>query len=126
VSDETNPKDLLGIKKISTFVIPTTATLHLAHAMMDGARKYSSFNWRSKKVRASIYLDALERHVMLWKEGEEQAEDSGVHHLGHAMACLAIILDALETGNLVDDRPPKGEGCIKLMKTLNSLIAEKK
>jgi hypothetical protein len=31
-----------------------------------------------------------------------------VHHLGHAMACCAILLDARETGNLADNRPTPG------------------
>ena len=43
-------------------------------------------------------------HLNAWAEGEEAAPDSGVHHLGHARACLGILLDAQETGNLIDDR----------------------
>jgi hypothetical protein len=31
-----------------------------------------------------------------------------VHHLGHFMACAAIVLDARANGALIDDRPPKG------------------
>jgi hypothetical protein len=123
--DETNPKDLVGVKKVSTFVFPSTALLHGSHAMMNGASKYGPYNWREKKVRASIYLDALERHVMAWKEREEIAEDSGVHHLGHALACVAIIIDAMETGNLLDDRPKNGNGTLKLLTRLNETIRKK-
>jgi hypothetical protein len=43
---------------------------------------------------------------MAWFNGEECAQDSGVHHLAHAMACLAILLDAKTCGKLNDDRPP--------------------
>lgn len=100
-----NPKDLLGVKKVSMSKIPPIAIAHEALAMMDGAGKYGSFNWRGNGVQAMIYIDALLRHVMLWVEGQEQAEDSGCHHLGHARACLGILLDAQATGNLVDDRP---------------------
>jgi hypothetical protein len=120
--DKTNPKDLLGVKKVSTFVFPSAAHLHGSHAMMYGAKLYGPYNWREKKVKASIYLDALERHVTSWKEGEEVAQDSGVHHLGHALACIAIIIDAMETGNLLDDRPPHGEGTLKLLARLNDAI----
>jgi len=73
--------------------------------MMDGAGKYSSYNWRDNKVQADIYVDACMRHLLAWFEGEEFAEDSGCHHLGHARACLGILLDAQATGNLVDNRP---------------------
>lgn len=100
-----NPKDLLGAAKISISKLPVIAVLHGAHAMMNGADKYGAYNWRDKKVMASIYVDALKRHADAWFEREELAEDSLVHHLGHAIACGAILLDAQATGNLIDDRP---------------------
>lgn len=100
-----NPKDLLGNKKVSITKLPAVAMIHGAHAMMNGAEKYGAYNWRSKPVIASIYIDAIERHALAWFEGHETATDSGVHHLGHLIASAAILLDAIETGNLVDDRP---------------------
>jgi hypothetical protein len=100
-----NPKDLVGDTKVSFSKLPMVAVAHGAHAMMDGAKKYGAFNWRAKRVKASIYVDAAMRHLTAWFEGEETALDSQVHHLGHAIACCAILLDAQETGNLVDDRP---------------------
>jgi hypothetical protein len=115
-----NPKDLQGVKKVSLTKLPAIAIAHGAHAMMDGAAKYGPYNWRDKKVIASIYVDAASRHLLSWFEGEEDAEDSGVHHLGHAIACCAILLDALETGNLVDDRPVKNSRGV-LKKVLNGL-----
>lgn len=104
----TNPKDLLGIKKPHTFLVPPALSVHVARAMEDGARKYGPYNWRQNKVLASIYLSAAERHIKAWQDGENNAKDSGVHHLGHAAACLAILLDAEATGNLIDDRPTPG------------------
>lgn len=104
-ANSVNPKDLIGSQKVSLSKLPAVALVHGAHAMMDGARKYGAYNWRAKKVMASIYVDAALRHITAWFEGEELAGDSGVHHLGHAIACCGILLDAQETGNLVDDRP---------------------
>lgn len=112
-----NPKDLIGSKKVSITKFPMVALIHGAHAMMNGASKYGPYNWRGNAVVASIYVDAAIRHLASWFEGEEVAEDSGVHHLGHAMACMAILLDAQATGNLYDDRPGSG----KLVEVLNSL-----
>lgn len=100
-----NPKDLLGSKKISISKLPPVSIFHAAMAMMNGAEKYGPYNWRAKNVQAEIYVDAALRHIFEWFEGEEIAEDSGVHHLGHAIACCAILLDAQENGNLIDDRP---------------------
>ena len=104
-----NPKDLYGVKKVSLSKIPGVAKLHCALAMMDGAVKYDPYNWRNNSVLATIYIDAAMRHLQAWLDGEEYAPDSRVHHLGHVMACCAIVLDAQEGGNLIDDRPHKGK-----------------
>lgn len=104
-ADSTNPKDLLGNAKVSISKVPVIAVAHTAMAMMDGAEKYGPYNWRDKEVKASIYVDAAKRHLDCWFEGQETASDSKVHHLGHAMACCAILLDAQAKGKLVDDRP---------------------
>ena len=87
---------------------PETATIHGCLALLDGACKYGRCNWREAGVRASIYYDACRRHLNAWFEGEDHAEDSGVHHLGHALACLAVIVDAMEAGRLIDDRQYRG------------------
>jgi hypothetical protein len=104
-----NPKDAIGATKVSLSKLPAVAVLHGAHAMMNGAVKYGAYNWRGHSVIASIYVDACLRHVNAWFDGEELAADSGVRHLGHAIACLSILLDAQATGNLIDDRPPGGK-----------------
>lgn len=117
--DETNPKDLLGTKKVPNLsVIPPASIVYEGLAMRYGAYEapladgvnhgYGPFNWREKKVRASIYIDAAMRHLMSWWDGEENASDSGAPHLGHAKACMGILADAIESGNLVDDRPKPG------------------
>lgn len=107
--EATNPKDLLGAQKPPMELIPPTFEVHLAQAFKNGAKKYNPYNWRSKRVKASIYVGAAKRHIAQWYDGEENAKDSGAHHLAHAAACLAILLDAKETGNLHDDRPPPGK-----------------
>jgi hypothetical protein len=101
-----NPKDLLGSKKVPLGQVCPVAMAHESCAMLDGDLKYGFRNWRQKNVVARIYIDAALRHLQSWAEGEEVAEDSGVHHLGHARACLGILLDAQENGNLIDDRAP--------------------
>lgn len=104
-----NPKDRIGVKKPNLHLVPSTAIVHCAKAMEDGAAKYGPYNWRENKVIASVYVSAAERHLRQWFDGEDEAEDSGQHHLAHAMACLAILLDAQEGKNLKDDRPFPGE-----------------
>ena len=78
--------------------MPAVAIAHEACALMDGNDKYGPYNWRDKAVSARIYVDACKRHLDAWLEGEDTSSDAGVHHLGHARACLAILLDAQEYG----------------------------
>lgn len=109
MSDSTNPKDLIGIKKPRLSLVSPAGLVYEALAMGDGSRKYGPFNFRHKKVQALIYVDACMRHLLSWVDREENAKDSGLPHLGHAKACLGILIDALETGNLIDDRPAEGK-----------------
>lgn len=101
-----NPKDIAGSKKIGLGTVCPVAIAHESCAMLDGELKYGPRSWRKDKIVARRYVDAAMRHLNAWAEGEETAPDSGVHHLGHARACLGILLDAQETGNLIDDRVP--------------------
>lgn len=120
--DKTNPKDLLGIKKVSVSKLPFAGILHGAMAMQYGASKYGPFNWRGNSVVASIYIDATLRHLAAWFDSKERcAPDSGVHHLGHVLANMAILLDAEATGNLIDDRPEGGKST-EVLETLNAKI----
>jgi len=101
---DTNPKTRVGLTKPSMRGIPSTALLHLGGAMGDGVEKYGQFNWREHAVSASVYEDSIWRHLLAWRDREDIAADSGIHHLAHVMACCAILLDAEEMGKLNDDR----------------------
>tara|TARA_Y100000815_G_scaffold176204_1_gene160444 strand:+ start:12336 stop:12884 length:549 start_codon:yes stop_codon:yes gene_type:complete len=103
-----NPKDAIGSSKLPVHLWPTTASAMGAIGLLDGMLKYGRNNWRASGVRASIYFDAANRHLNAWFEGEDHDPDSGVPHLAHALACLAIIVDAQAAGKLTDDRQHKG------------------
>jgi hypothetical protein len=106
--DKANPKDKYGLAKVPLGLVPASSIIYQALAQRDGAGKYGPFNWREKPIKVSIFYDAALRHLLAWWDREELAEDSGVPHLGHALACIGIIIDAIEFGNVIDDRPPKG------------------
>ena len=101
-----NPKALIGESKVPLGLCSPAGIFHEAMAMNNGAEKYGAWNFREVDIKASVYYHAALRHIMLYMDGEELAPDSKVHHLGHAKACLGIWLDAIATGNYVDDRPP--------------------
>lgn len=115
MTDTTNPKDKYGLAKTNMFLVPPSAEIYLATAFEDGAKKYGPYNWRDKDVKASVYIAACKRHLAKWVDGEDTDDKSGVHHLAHAMACLAIVLDAGECDTLIDDRPTEGWSNILLM-----------
>lgn len=116
-SKPTNPKDALGSDKLPLHLWPATASALGSLALLDGGLKYGRSNFREIGVRASIYFDAASRHLTQWFEGEDSDPDSGVDHLGHALACIAIIVDARAAGKLNDDRMVKG-GYRKLVDSL--------
>jgi Domain of unknown function (DUF5664) len=114
---DTNPKDALGDDKIPFHLVPDTAVLLCAMAMLDGGGKYGRSNWMPMGAKASVYHSALRRHIARWWAGEDIDPDSGLPHLGHIMACAAILIDAEANGNLVDDRSYPG-GYIKLVEKM--------
>jgi hypothetical protein len=105
---DNNPKTAIGASKVPLHLVPPSAKYYLALALRDGAIKYGPYNWRDAEISVSVYRSAAERHLDAFWDGEDCAPDSGIHHIAHAMACMALILDAMSIGKLHDDRPTKG------------------
>lgn len=103
---ETNPKDILGGRKIDLGSVPDTLVVCAASAFTEGALKYGAYNWRITGVSARVYHAALRRHVAKWWNGQDADPATNVHHLDNAIACLGILRDAMLYGKLADDRPP--------------------
>ena len=122
LSNPLNPKDAIANGKIPLHLWPSTATAMGAIGLLEGRFKYGNANWREAGVRASVYVSACQRHLAAWFEGEDTDKDSGLPHLGHALACLAILVDADAAGKLTDDRQYPG-GYRKLMNELTPLVA---
>ncbi len=112
----TNPKDALAINKAPLSTLPTGPMYEVALAMLEGARKYGRHNYRVMGVKASVYYDAAMGHLTAWWEGEDIDPGSGIHHLGKAMACLAVVRDGMMMENWIDDRPPRYPNGEKLMR----------
>lgn len=60
-----------------------------AEVLTKGVKKYSRHNY--DKVEPYRYLGATLRHITQWQNGETFDEESGVHHLAHAIANLHIL-----------------------------------
>ena len=103
-----NPKDAIGSDKVPMHLWPKTASVLGAMALLDGALKYGRSNWRAVGIRASIYYDAIDRHMTAWFEGEDIDPDSGLPHMAHVLAGAAIIVDAIAADRFRDDRMIRG------------------
>lgn len=99
-----NPKDAAGRAKLPLHLWPPAASALGSLGLLEGALKYGRNNWRATPVYASIYVAAAKRHLDAWFDGQDTAPDTGVPHLGNALACLAILVDAEAHGTLIDDR----------------------
>jgi hypothetical protein len=103
-----NPKDMRAVAKLPLRLIPPPALAFLARVMALGARKYGPFNWRRTEVKLTVYLEAALLHILAKADGEDDDPESGLPHEAHAMACMAILLDAIAAGRLTDDRSAPG------------------
>ncbi len=122
----TNPKDALGIKKLSIHLLPMRVMAEASLAMLEGGRKYGAHNYRDAGVKYSVYVDAVYRHIFLqfW-EGEDIDGPSGLHHISKAIASLVVLRDSMLMGNAVDDRPirhPGGVGMDELSKQVEDIL----
>lgn len=118
---DSNPKSQYGVKKPPLLsCVPATALLVEGQVMALGAKKYGPFNWRSNSVASEVYIDAAIRHLVAWNAGQDNDPESGVSHLGHVRACMGILIDAMETGNLIDNRP-KDEVITKMLERFTNV-----
>ena len=117
VEDTTNPKDILGLRRPPLRLVPPALSLFVSRVMGLGAQKYGPYNWRDKKVRLTVYLEAAMRHLHAVLDGEDNDPESRISHEAHVAACMGIILDARACGCLIDDRPTPGPAA-RLIKEL--------
>lgn len=118
----TNPKDQVAVSKLPFHLIPNSLMMYAAVGFAEGAYKYGSYNWRPGGARASVYVSALHRHLAKWWNGEDTDHTTRVHHLANAVSCLGIIIDSLEHGCLIDDRPPVQIGFSKRIDEMSEQI----
>jgi hypothetical protein len=102
----TNPKDVAARKsdKAPLDFLEPAGDEAISRALADGAAKYGPRNYVESPIEARIYIAAMRRHLTAYLRGEDNAEDSGVHHLGHVGACCHIVLAAIEAGTFIDNR----------------------
>lgn len=104
---ETNPKDAAATTRLDLSLFPDSAVAYGALAFVEGDLKYGGYNWRESGVLTSVYIAACKRHLAKYFAGEWADPKTRVPHLANALACIAVLIDSHEQGNLNDDRPPR-------------------
>lgn len=79
--------------KLRYGLIPPLAQAEMVKVLTFGAEKYEPDNWKVVPESKRRYFDAMERHIWAWKMGEVFDPESGIHHLAHAMCCLAFLYE---------------------------------
>ena len=128
-TDDSNPKQAFGDKKLPLHLVPPAATAYIAMALREGAEKYGAWNFRETRIELMTYIAAIKRHCDAIIEGEWIDLDPIMHpdgyeitdlpkkpHLAGILASAAIIADQWEAGKIIDNRPPHNEGYAALMK----------
>lgn len=106
MTESVNPKQSIGLAKLPLAIVPPELQVYAAIGLAEGEAKYGANNFLVTPVIASIYVEALQRHLLKWLLGEECDPLTGVPHLASVAANIAILISAKESDTLVDDRPP--------------------
>ena len=90
-------------KKNRLELIPPEAIEAMGRAFTFGATKYDADNWRNGFDWRRL-IGAAQRHINSFNGGEDKDPESGLSHIDHALACLAMLSahEQKELGN--DDR----------------------
>ena len=105
-----DPKAKYNGRKVNVQYVPPALIAACSEALDEGRIKYGCAKWRETKTEMMTYLGGVLRHIYSYIDGEDLDPESltGKTHLAGAVASLAILLDGIAMGNIVDNRPPKG------------------
>ena len=99
-----------GVKPERHGLIPRKATAWISRVFGFGANKYEDHNWR-RGYEWDKSIDALQRHIDAFVDGDTYDEESGLPHLAHAGFHIMVLLTWLEeqgegVDNVFDTRWP--------------------
>ncbi len=83
--------------------IPLEAMWAMGEAFSYGQKKYGKNNYR-QGMKVSRQLAAAIRHIYQHLDGQTLDMESGVAHLGHALASLAMACYTIKNHPALDDR----------------------
>lgn len=84
-------------------LIPEYPLEQIGKVMTKGALKYAPNNWR-KGMPWSEVEGSLQRHLALYKSGEDFDKESGVYHMAHVAVNAMFLVDYYRSNSHFDDR----------------------
>jgi hypothetical protein len=102
-----DPKQACAQKKMTFDAISATLQLIVSAAAQSGADKYGTWNWLDLKdgtMSVMTYVNAVQRHLTLFKAGQDYTSDTGIHNLDSIICGLSVVRDAMIFGKVKDDR----------------------
>lgn len=113
-----------NLGKVSLSLVPLHLFAGAARVFMGGKLKYAPFNW-SKGMAWSTCFDCLMRHLLKWFYCREELDnESGEHHLDHAIANLLMLRHYHIAYRNGDDRPPAFTGFTDALDDFNTCFDE--
>lgn len=95
--------------KLQYGLLPPLALEEFVKVLTFGAQKYEPDNWKRVPEGSRRYFDAAQRHLWAYKQGQVEDPETGLHHLAHALCCIAFICDLdLSGANKSDTTEPQG------------------
>lgn len=91
-------------KNIRLHAIPWEALRELGKVFAFGEAKYDDYNFR-KGYKWSLSFDAMLRHMWAFWNREDTDEESGLHHMAHAVWHGLVLTFYSITKRGKDDRP---------------------
>lgn len=92
--------------KVEFSLIPLNVMAGVAKVLMFGKMKYAAHNW-AKGISYSSTFDCTLRHLTKWFYCREECDqETGLHHIDHAIANLLFLRHYSLTHPDGDDRPP--------------------
>lgn len=73
-------------------LLPAGTINEVVDVLEFGSAKYADDNWQKVDNARTRYYNAALRHIDSWWDGEVKDDETGKHHLAHAICCLMFLM----------------------------------
>ncbi len=103
VVTKTDRAERFNDKKLRYDLVPVYPMEQIAKVFTKGAEKYAPNNWRRGMPWSEVQA-SLERHLALYKEGEDFDLETGLYHMAHVAVNAMFLIDYYRSNPKFDDR----------------------